>query len=380
MKYLFIILIVSFNFYFMSCNVLHEDSESENDIDTVLQISEKLQITIVDTIIEKDTLLFDKYNYLHKIFIKEDSLYTEFEEYLSLLEVNISSEKQIKEVFTLRDKLRNFASLKVDKFYYEKGETNETLWTNVEKELISIGYLPVYTEGMYVDLTYAPILGDAMKKYASEAFNLKINFDNEYSKCVGGEYPYSNLSEYFDAFELGYKLFNKYKDTEYYEAIKETFQSIIIEFVDIHKIKDECYEGGLHYGFYPWVTNCDIPELFVKRFPNTVFTPVFKKLINNMSEFNPKQSIYLVITDTINNENKYIGSTDKLITYLEKGIDIVHAIDFKNKQGKDIRCLAFRFYSNENKAEEALIEILNKSTNAKIITVIMDDKGAVKEI
>ena len=376
-----ILILISIFTIIISCN--NSDGTKENNRDTISKISiENKQVIKTDTVKEAEIELnfIDNYKYLSDIFQKEDSLYSDFEKYLALLNSEMSSEEQINEVFIYRNKINEYASLKVDKYYYSKGENNQELWQKVEKELISIGFLPIYLEGMYVYLDKAPILNDAINKYASDPFKLKFKFDNEYAKVAGGEYPYAGLEEYFNAFEPAYKLFNKYKSTRYYKDIEVKFKTIITEFADIHKVGDECFEGSLHSEFYPWSANCEVPKLFVDKFPNTVFTPVFKNIINDMSFFETKRNIYLVVTDTVAGGDIYEKAQNIVFSYLEKGIDVVHSVKIKNNEDKYVNYIVYRFYSNKSKADSALVKIKEIVTDAKIIPVIVDEKEVVKEI
>jgi len=318
---------------------------------------------------------------LNKILKGNEKLYENFKKYISLLNSKITSEDKIKQVFENRKKLRAELTAETDKFYFSEGETNQELRNKVEKELLSIGYRPVYAEGMFVDLAKAPVLKEEINKYCSEPFKLKIEFDNRYAEALGGEYPFAALQEYFDAFETGYNLYDKYPETEYYKDIETDFNEIVLEFADIHKIKDECFEGGLHSTFYPWSTLCNISELFIKRFPNTVFSPVFTELQKNMSEFdNPKNTIYLVVTNTFEGNDAYDFAGYKIFEFMSKGIDIVHNVKVKNKEGKDVYYVTYRFYSDKNKAENALSKIKEVINDAKIIPVKIDDNENVIEI
>ncbi len=375
------ILISIFATFILSCN--NSSEEKENNNDTISKnISE--QVVKQENVVETDTVnenkIVDNYKYLPKVFHKEDSLYSEFERYLNLINGEVSSEKQIKDIFNLRKHLMEYVSLKVDKLCNQDGE----LAREAHEEFVSIGFLPVYVEGMYGALEQSQILNDEVEKYASEPFKLKIKFDNEYAKSIGGEYPYASLNEYLNAFEPAYELFSKYKETEYYKEIEDKFKNMLIEFVDIHKVngggdQNECFEGELHSSFYPWVTICNMPELFQKRFPNTVFTPIFKKLQENISEVSPKQENYLIVTDKIEG-NDYDNATAKVFSYLEKGIDIVHYVKLKDKEDNDFFYIIYRFYSDKNRANEELTKILEVVSTAKIVTVQFDDKEQLHEL
>lgn len=383
MKNLFLLTIV-FSVLIISCNNSNQnvDVKDTTKLVTTELVQEDLK-TETDALAEPKSNIIEKYEYLHDIFSEQDSLYSVFISYLDALNGEVTSEKQIKNIFLLRNKLKNYASQKVEKYYYSKGENNYKLWQKVEKEIKSIGYLPVYAEGMYVDLSDAQILTEQMNKYASEAFKLNIKFDNEYAKSMGGEYPYVALEEYFNAFEPAYELYSKYKNTEYYKNIKERFADIIIQFADIHKLDNEqgmCFEGGLHYNAYPWTTTCNLAELFVKRFPKTSFTKAFQKLKNNMSSFNYKEEVYLVVTDVIMNNNIFEKAKEKQFKYLEDGIDVAHSVYFKNNENKNVIYLVYRFYSDKNEADEALGIIKQDLKDSKIVTLKINENGKIIEL
>ncbi len=364
-----------------SCNNTSENSEDKNNSDTsVITENQKINIDTTQVIETKDPEDENNLKELSGILKDNSNFYKTFQDYTKMLNSEITSEDKIKTVLKARNNLISDLTPKIDNFYSSTGETNQDLWNKVEKELVSIGFNPIYAEGMFVDLDKAPVLTDKINKYASEAFRLEIEFNNNYSKALGGEYPYAGLQDYFDAFKSGYKLFNKYFETEYYKNIEDKFNEIVLEFADIHKVGNECFEGGLHTEYYPWSAPCNIPELFVKRFPNTVFTPVFKELQKDMSEITGKGTIYLVVTNTFEGNDALTSCRYKIFELMEKGIDIVHSVNIKNNDGKNIYFAVYRFYSDKNKAEDALNKIKKIINDAKIVTLNMDENGTVKEI
>ncbi len=382
MKKINLYIFIFLSFIIFSCNNSGDETKTNTDTDTVsLKTENNIQ---KDTPADEQTVdIFSDLEILPEIFKKDDAVYEKFSKYMSELRSNITSEKGIIAVLKLQDTYKeNFYNLLYQYFNTEGGgNMSSDAWQKVEKELKSIGFIPIYTEGDFVYMEKSEILKDEINKYASEPFKLKIEFDNNYNKALGGEYPYSALDQYFDAFESGYKLFVKYPETDYYKNIEDKFTDILIMFTDIHKVKNECFEGELHAEFYPWSTICNLPDLFTERFPNTVFTPVFEKIKENMSEFsNPKEPIYLIVTDIFDGKKAYLSGRNKVWEYLKKGIDVVHSIKVKNKEAEDVYYVTYRFYSDKTKADNALNKIKETLNNAEIKTVQIDENGYVNEI
>ncbi len=361
--------------------------------------SPKLQVVDFSPVFDKKALnnqtsevkqntngIIGKYRYLSQIFSEKDEFYPELVKYFKKINGEVTSEKQIAEIFDLRNLLLKYATEKTEDFYYGKGENSPVLWEKAEKELISVGFMPVYGEGMFSYLDKALILKDAINKYASEAFKLKLFFEEEYAKNSGGEYPYSALEDQFEAFNYAYKLYSNYSDTKYYKEIKNDFRSLLLDFVDLHKVGEMCYAGNLYFADYPWMADCDLPLKFQEKFPDNKFTFLFEKLQNNMSEFNPQLSVYLIVVEELNTQMRkdegYMNyeqrivdeKLNKLFNYWENGIDVVHSVKITDLKTE---YLVYRFYSDKNKALSELKKIKKFIPSARIVKASVDENQDV---
>ncbi len=318
---------------------------------------------------------------LAKILSTNDTVFQKFQTYIEKLQSNPTSESEILNILKMRDDLNQDISDILDQYYYENEDDYET-WDKVDDELMKCGYSAIYVEGMFVGLGRAEMLTDAINKYCSEPTKLQIKYKATYESNIGGEYPYADPSSFFETFKTGEELYTKYTETEAYKEIEIDFMELLRDFTDIHKVNTGaensfCCVFDFNNDYYPYQSDCELPELFIKEMPNSIFVPIFKALQENMSTMNVDDKTEYVIA--IETYDEYNDALKALFEYQTKGTDVVHII--KIKKDDDIKfMLAYRFYNDKTTAEENLAKVKEKIDSAKIVEIKIIDTFEPVEI
>ena len=364
-KILAILLVLSI----FACKSKDANQNSKN-VDTVQNVATNVENTNVENTDTENTETDAQpieLKYIPDILKSKPKVADLFDVYYRKLTSSITNEDQIAEIFALRDSLISDLSTIIEDYYWEHEGDYDT-WDKVDVELRSVGFLPIYAEGMYMSLANAPILEDEIEKVCSTPFKLEIKFMSNYDAALGGEYPYMNLSEYFDAFGYGEKLYNEYKQTKYYKDIEAEFIELLRDFTDIHNVTDiqTCCVFDFNADFYPFGADCELPQKFIKTFPNSKFKPIFEKIMQNMSYLESKTTdVYAVEIERTNDMAK---GEEKIFKYLEQGYDIVHLLRVK-KNTEDLYILAYRFYPDKDEAEQNMQKITKDFPDASILHI-----------
>ncbi|MBN2892058.1 MAG: hypothetical protein JXL97_09340 [Bacteroidales bacterium] len=369
------LLLLSLVFSLLAFGCKNSD-KTNNNKDNNLEAVEDFDFSNVDKI-ERVNLV-----YLPEIVAKEsDEFQQKFNLYLDAFNSEITSGKQLEAIIRLRDSLLIDMEGVIEEYYWDEGEADWDKWVEVEKELDTIGFWSIYAEGMYVGMDVASILQAEINKFASDDFKLYMDFRNAYAMSLGGEYPYMSLMPYYNVVTVGEKFYKDFQDSKYYDLIKDKYMWSLLTIVDIHYVNlmndGGCFNGGFNFSFWPFATSCDDWEYIVEEYPNSIFIPVIKNLINNMSEIDVDYEndgnlaeVYVVVTDKVTD---YMEANYKIFDYLHQGIDIVHPLAFKN-DGVDESYVAYRFYSNKQKAQESLDYILSVAPDAQIFKVRLEEE------
>ncbi len=319
---------------------------------------------------KQDTNFIDKNKLLVKIIKNSTSVFDFYKTYIKALKDSnsISGNDDIFKVLKMRDSLsklldtKNIISKQFD--LVESGKKNWDYINSLMKELNSIGISVVTVEGMYASLNTAPVLSETIEKKASEDFILAAKLKNTYGLTVGSEYPYMDLSANADVVHYGELLFTKYPNSPFIKEVKPLFLECLMPYIDFHKTsgcqENEAIIGNFMTGAYPNGTELSEHKAFIKKYPQSIFSPIIQKIIDYPSEFNDKAEHFYIVK--VPAEEKNLTQLD----YLLKGIDIAHELWLsKNKKAEKI--LAYRFFDKKNKAEEALQKIKSQVPDAEII-------------
>lgn len=340
------------------------------------------------TTIAKDTVETIKYVFFERIKLKvlpalvnkqQKDLETLFNEYLKAINQQIYTQKQIENIFILRDSLRMGLSGLIEKNFFEVIEENYEKQDVIDKELKKLGYTTLYAEGMVFGLGYSSIVENEIEKNSPEDFKLYSKFLVEYWSNVSGEYPFMNVSGYGKAIEIGEKMYRQYSNSQYFQKIKDDYFRCLSYVTDIHKAiiqsedytQNNCFYSDITYEYYPYSTDCNVWETLLKDFPQSQFAPIFKKLMKNTSEISVSNNeddmpnVFLVYTNIFED---FSDADSKIMEYIHKGIDIVHKVKvFKNQ--KDYYYVCYRFYSEKDRAINAQKEISKNGISTKIAEV-----------
>ena len=367
-KIMFFVFIISFLAY--SCKNSSENNNENSEIanDTIDEVEDGEKIQRVELFYVPDI-----------VNEQREEISEKFNQYFDAFNTEITSEQQLMSILTMRDSLIKDMIIIFEDYYYENEGDYET-WELIDEELIAIGFWTVYAEGMFVYLDVAPILEDEIEEFASDDFKLYLDFKNKFSMSMGGEYPYSGLSLYFEAVKAGEKMFKEYPNSKYYDLIFDDYYYCLDAVTDIHVVNNSgCFHGDFNFSFWPFATNCEEWATLIKENPNSMFTPIFQSLSDNTSSINidvenegALSTIYVVATNKVDD---YEAAKFKIYDYLHQGLDIVHALTLNNN-GEIENYVAYRFYSEDykSKAEEAFEYIKTIAPNAQLIKVKYEEE------
>lgn len=368
----------------LSCknSVNKSDGNSDNNSDTIIYQQNDVDINSSEALVlEYLPDIIKKYN---------EDFYKDFSVYMSLLNSFVDSDDKVMAILNMRDSIMSEMTTIIENYYYDEGEADWDKSLLVDEELDTIGFWTIYAEGMFVDLDVAPILENEIEQYTSEEFQTYIDFKNKFSHSLGGEYPYMSITVYYPAIMAGEKMYKNFKSSKYFDLIYDDYLSCLSILTDIHKVNFSdfstgCFYSNLTYSFYPFATSCEDLDYIIDNYPNSMFIPILEKLTNNMSEIdvntdndNVKSEIFAVVIDQFDD---YSAANDKIFEYLNQGKDIVHNLSLKNNDDQIVYYTCYRFYSDKQKAQEALNYIKSDFPEAKILHIIeSDDYGVAKII
>lgn len=256
--------------------------------------------------------------------------------------------------------------------YFEVGE-------QLEKELNHIGLSTVSAEGMFLDLAQHPMLQKEVATHASEPYKLYQAFNDAQAASMGGEYTFLNLSAEQQMIRIGEKMRKNFGDNEYTRQIEKDFRFALRTMTDVHKLQEASggnfIFGDLHVDFYPYATDAENYTGFIKDHTDSQYHGVVQNIYKNVSEIAANKGggysdLYLVVTDWLAaNDDEDAppceAATQTVYEYLDKGIDIPHAVALK-KEGEVICAVTYRFYATRKKAEQALATIKPQAPDAKV--------------
>lgn len=359
----------------MSCQNHSEKKETPVDSlktsDSVLVENEK---PLIDSLLKSDSLLKAKFPTLDSIF-KKATFRDSVAIYCNhLFKKDIDNQEKIMALMSYRDSLKPI----LENFSYLLSESlfeNMKKWEKYEKELIEIGFLPFYAEGMFSGLTNSPILQAQIKEFGTPEFQLMTDFENANGKSMGGEYPYLDLTANIEMVLIGEKMSKEFGETPEYKKIEQTYRYALKTLTDLHCLvqTDDTREYILHdisRDFWPNATDVSFMEQFVKKHKTSRFAPAIKKILVNVSELQAsedleKGEVYLIAVESFKTEEE---AENKVFELLNKSIDVPHVISSKKGKTEQYHAV-YRFYAQEAKAKENLKKIKSQFKNAKIIHI-----------
>ena len=106
---------------------------------------------------------------------------------------------------------------------------------------------------------------------------------------------------------------------------------------------------------------------FIKKYPQSRYAKVVKSILLNISTLESNESgiehLYAVVTDEVANEG---DASQLVVNYLQSGKDIPHILRTQSKT-----YIAYRYYSDKEKAEAALQRAQKMKPSAKVVEIDM---------
>lgn len=316
---------------------------------------------------------------LPAILENTESLEITYNYYIKALNSEINSEYDLMNIFALRDSLLTSLDYFMEDYYYTIDfDENPDGWSAIEKELSSIGFKVIYAEGMYAGMNVYNVLDKEVEKFGSEPMKIMLEFKYKVSETIGGEYPFDYLYGYYEAVLIGEKLLKDYKETIYFKEIRENFKNCLFTTTDLHTVNgnENCFFSEFWHQKYPFMSECESMKKFIKEHEESYFQPLYLSIIGSMSNFETSPEYddfiadaYVIITDKVEN---YEEGREVIFNYFLEGIDIIHNIQVVNDK-KTEHYVAYRFYSDKNKAEIALKTIQKAKPAAFILHVLIPE-------
>ncbi|MCI4668977.1 MAG: hypothetical protein MRZ79_12660 [Bacteroidia bacterium] len=284
----------------------------------------------------------------------------------------ISSEKDILSLLELRDEklIPYFYNLVESMEEAEEGFINKN-YEQLAKELNLLGMDMNFAEGTFVDMGTYPVMENWIDKYASEGLKLYTQFRVASSEANNGEYPYLNMEPRIQKVIIGEKL-AKLKDSSYFNKIKDEYEDAVMSLTDIHKVynpnnrqEESFLVNGITTEMYPFVTEKKTRSSFVRNQKNSRYSQLVEKILENPSEISNKpEQIYVIVTEWLDTEQM---AQRRVIGHLEQGEDVPHYLPIIRGDGSTRYAVTYRFFENEEKANEALGKIQKEIPSANLI-------------
>ncbi len=366
-----LLFLLALSFALIACNNTEnnpseQETKEENKSEATPKHIERVSLEVVPKIIEENA----------------PKLKPQFDAYINSINTEITSFDQLLSIYNQRDSLiLELEKVLLGYYYNEEIDSSESTWSAIDEEIGKIGINSIYAEGMPQVFDVAPMFEEELNKFAPEDYKIYIEFKNAYSESMGGEYPYLDITGYLKNILIGEKMDLNFKDSKYYELIKEDFYLSIASCLDIHKVvssgKNEepsFFNGQLNTEFYPFATTCDGWEEFTTDNPNSIFTPIIQKLSENMSSLTinhnqNKFKAFMVVLDKTDSDNK---CNELILNYIKDGVDVVHNIQLLKENDEVEYYTCYRFFTEKKKAKAAYKKISEKYPNAEIIKVETD--------
>lgn len=345
-------------------NACASKSNDENTQTDSLETEE-----IITEEIESETTEYDD-SFILNLAKNDKDLKDSLNLYLGIIFGEINSEKQIKEAFYIRDKI--LPKLESAAFDY-LAEKQTDYDSELEEALTGIGFQGIYVEGMFMNMEFSSILEAEIEQYASDEFKLKTAFHTAYANSMGTEYPFDSMDDDAEVVRVGEKIMKQFPNSQLYKEIEEEFMTVVSFFTDWHVVDrgDDSETiiviGGLSTDFYPNGSYESNIVSYTDNFPNSVITPVIEKILQNPSTISTEEdaTFHLVVVETLEDYDK---AEKAVFNYLLDGIDVPHVLILRDGD-TSYWGLVYRFYSQIEKAEEALEIIKPDFPKAKILDI-----------
>jgi hypothetical protein len=307
----------------------------------------------------------------------------------------INSLADIEKTLRMRDSL---IFLLTNNEKYIKIVSEDQCYQKLEEEFKSIGIYIIQAEGLYFGLDVAPLLDDVIERVADEPYILRNKIRNLNSMTIGGEYPYTDISQEMEIVVLSEKMLNKYPDHGYNKEILEILCDALNCLTDVHKYTaillnsdDKKYAGTEDYflignynaEYYPCITDTAYHQAFIRKYSKSRFAKVIRKIFSNISTLSSQNSkiLYIIkvppltsdsvfvdekLKQAFKNLPKDIAEQEDCFKYMWLGIDIPHLLYLP--YDTDIKkVICYRFFDSQEPAEKSLKLIRKMIPSAKLV-------------
>ncbi len=241
----------------------------------------------------------------------------------------------------------------------------------LEKELNLLGLQMTFAEGNFTGLGAFPFMQEWIEKYASEGLKLYTRFQVADAQSQNGEYLYLNMKPVVEKVVLGEELASL-PDSTYFKKIEETYEKAILTLTDIHKVynpnnrqEESFLVKGISTDLYPNVTENKTREAFTQNKVNSRYSKMVEKILENPSEISNKpEQVYVIVTEWLDTEQM---AQKRVIGHLRKGEDVPHYLPIEQGDGKIRYAVTYRFFENEEKANQAFEKIEKSMPSAELV-------------
>lgn len=251
----------------------------------------------------------------------------------------------------------------------------DTNWKALSNELGTIGVGMTSAEGMFTGLAQAPMLSDKLEALASPAFRMYQEFQVANAETQSGEYPFNDMQPYGEMVRIGEQMKNKYPEDVYTQKVEERFMDALEYMTDVHLVRPGSgskqqgpamvFVGGTHVDAYPWMTENASREAFAKENAESRYSDIIQRILENPSEMGTEsETLYVIVTDWAETQE---NARTRVYENLSDGKDIPHYLKIRRGDGTDKYAIAYRFFEDEEKANQAIEKIQQKIPEAQLI-------------
>ncbi len=168
--------------------------------------------------------------------------------------------------------------------------------------------------------------------------------------------PFLNVKQFYDVIYWGEQLLKNHPDTKYFIQTRKIMLDAIEQLADIHIV--DKYGIRTYYHLYcntdfNFVADHSDLDGYIEKYPDSKFSPVFKKIKKSPSEIvipddkNFPDTIYFIVVRTFATE---YALNAKKFELLNKGYDFPHSfiVQYPDKQ---VFVLVYRFFTDPQKAK-----------------------------
>ncbi len=244
----------------------------------------------------------------------------------------------------------------------------------INTELARLGMQITMAEGVFTGLGPSRMLSPNLRIQKVNTLNT-IDAIQQYdaftdarTQSMSGEYPYLDMEPYFDMLITGEQLKSSNNARIYYAKVEDNFRRALHVLTDIHVVTNEGGRvGGLHTEAYPYA--CDLKQMtsILNQYEESDYHSVIKNILDNPSEITQRpETIYLVVTEWADSED---SAENTVFEHLNNQKDIPHQLPVQRGDGKVRYAVVYRFYENEQQANQAIEKARTKGFEGELIMV-----------